>query len=416
MRQLALLLLIPACFGEGPEPTLPSEATILFSVPRPTQQHCSNSRFIGDVALGTGKGYALTLPYVPNNNNCGDSGPGGAPVITIPVSSFGMTTSSSIQVGTAGQSDPYSGTRPHIAAAGDLAAWTYLDRTTSQSGEVVVSTSAQLTTKLPMSNGFFLPIAMTADATAFYVAGVQTSGFNGKSSDVNDPTYPCCGTYGTPGDISSHIYKVTPAGAVTTLPTAPKFNYLTLKSALVSNSTSLFFTEYAQPINSASATLVNGVRKDGSLPVMLGMIPSSQGVPVGLGASDSYVAWASSVKYENPPYPDGFCNVGAYDLAAGMAIPTLYHGDFSCLDAAVDATHVYFAIVDITSNGSENMFGIGIGRVSLADKTFESIRIGTSGAATGPRRVYLDGENIYAVDPFVIASIKKSALVGKHDF
>jgi len=413
MKRLLLLLAVPACFGEGPEPTMPTDATVLFHVSVPLDQFCSNSRFIGDVALGTGKGYALTVPYLPSYGNCGNNG-GQAPQAVIPVSYFGTTTTTVGAIGNAGQSDPNSPNHPRLAAAGDLVGWSYIDRTMQTGGEVVVGTSS-MTTKIPMTAGFFMPIAMTADPTTFYVGGVMSNGTTGKNSDVDDPTYPCCGPFSYPGDINGHIYAIT-GGTVTTLPTAPKFNYNTLKSALVSNSTSLFFTEFAQPIGTTSPTLINSARKDGTMPATLGMIPKTEGTPVGLGASDTFVAWSSSVLYENLPYPPGFCNVSAYDLTTGTATKLLTK-DFSCMDAAVDDSHVYFAIVDVPDDNQQNMFGLGIGRVSIADKTFESIRLGITGPTRGVRRVYVDGaEDIVVVDPFVVANIKKSAFAGKHDF
>ena len=95
---------------------------------------------------------------------------------------------------------------------------------------------------------------------------------------------------------------------------------------------------------------------------------------------------------------------------------------FSCMDAALDGTSIYFAIVsvpvqnDCGSCSPQDMHGDGIGRVSLVDGTDEELALGVSGVSTGPRRVYLDGPDIFSVDPFVIAKLPKSALDGKHDF
>ena len=86
---------------------------------------------------------------------------------------------------------------------------------------------------------------------------------------------------------------------------------------------------------------------------------------------------------------------------------------FSCAHLSIDATHVYFAIVSI---GNQRMRGDGIGRISIADQTFESLDLGIQGESAGPRRVYLAGDSMFAVDPFVVAAIKKTALDGKQDF
>ena len=59
--------------------------------------------------------------------------------------------------------------------------------------------------------------------------------------------------------------------------------------------------------------------------------------------------------------------------------------------------------------------GDGIGRVSLDGMTFESIAFDMKGTYAGPRRVLLDNDSLYAVDPLAIGKIAKSALDGKQE-
>ena len=86
------------------------------------------------------------------------------------------------------------------------------------------------------------------------------------------------------------------------------------------------------------------------------------------------------------------------------------------MDAALDTNgDIYFAIVSLDADANE-MHGDGIGRVQTHGSEFNSIALGIVGEGAGPRRLYLDGASIYAVDPQVIGKIAKSSLDGQHDF
>jgi hypothetical protein len=137
--------------------------------------------------------------------------------------------------------------------------------------------------------------------------------------------------------------------------------------------------------------------------------------PAGVAAAPGHVAWSATVDpslFESAPHG---CFIWASDgTTMSMRLSTQA---FSCMDLAVDATSAYFTIFSVDDHdGNESMSGIGIGRVSLTDSTVESIALGFSGVAAGPRRIYLDGDDIYAVDPLVIGKLPKSALDGAHDF
>ena len=416
MKRLGFLLAaLGACFGEGPTPTTPTGATIVMSVAKPVgDDECSGRYYlyIAGVALAGDAGYAMTLPYVPQWGDCDGSGGGNTPQIEVPVHSFAKNGGSTTMIGIAGRSN--FGSQPRIAAA-TSAGWAYMEQTANMGTQVYVRGTTLQNTMIPMNMGFYSPVAMTADANAFYIAGLQSGGSNGRNNDVNDPSYPCCGPLSPPSDVDGRIFAVTQTGTMTTLPIQPKFNHQTLKNALVNNTTSLFYTEYEPPITSSSATLVRSVLKNGTSPLKVGTIPRASGVPVGLGASDAFVAWSSSIAYEFfPALPQ--CRIGGYDLVTSTEVQLFNTTQFSCMDAATDGTHVYFAIVDVEEDHSQNMRGLGLGRVSIATKTFESIRTGVTGRAAGARRVYLDGTDVYAVDPFVVAKIAKSAFDGMSDF
>lgn len=404
-------VLLGGCFGEGPVPSQPTGVTILYTVPPPTaDSRCSMSLYLGDLAINSDHGYAFHLPYQPWNCNNNSSGP---PQIDVPVVQFPTKSAETArQVEIAGRSN--FGSQQRVAAAGSNAAWVFID---SSQSKVDVHGVPSLNTAIQTNMGFYGPVAMTGDTTAFYVAGEQNTMTTGGYRDVDDPQYPCCGPLAVPGDITSQVYAVTPAGAVTTLPFAPKFYTQTLKNALVNNTTSLFYTEYQTPISTNWTTLISTALKNGTMAHSLAMVPRSQGVVVGLDASDLFVAWTISISYENPPYPAPLCTIKAYDFSANKEVTLFTTGDFSCMDAAIDATHVYFTIVEVADHDDQRMRGVGLGRVSLQGGNVETLRLGIQGPSAGPRRVYLDGtDQLYAVDPFTVARLPKASLDGKHDF
>jgi hypothetical protein len=105
------------------------------------------------------------------------------------------------------------------------------------------------------------------------------------------------------------------------------------------------------------------------------------------------------------------------DLATGTITILVNTLAFSCMDTEIDATHAYFAIVEVTEDVNR-MRGTGLGRVALAPPhEIETIRHGIIGESRGPRRIYVGGgSEVFAVDPFVIAAIKKTSFEGRHDF
>src|SRR5947209_17642795 len=70
MKHLVVIAIaLAGCFGGGPQPTDATGVTTLFDVSVPPQDACTDSIYIGSVAIGSDHGYAITLPYIP-------SGPG----------------------------------------------------------------------------------------------------------------------------------------------------------------------------------------------------------------------------------------------------------------------------------------------------------------------------------------------------
>ena len=87
---------------------------------------------------------------------------------------------------------------------------------------------------------------------------------------------------------------------------------------------------------------------------------------------------------------------------------------FGCVDAKLASGYVYFSIVALYSD-INSMFGRGLGRVSIADRTIETIDLGIRGPYAGPRRIFPIGDQLFLVAPLVMARIDASVLAGKQD-
>jgi len=152
---------------------------------------------------------------------------------------------------------------------------------------------------------------------------------------------------------------------------------------------------------------VNGVTADPTLGVAL---PIDPGAVLVTATAPEYVDWTRTLQVA-----EGQTLV--IQVGPLVARPPVVHtapAAFSCMDAALDATSVYFTIVRVDE--TEQLRGDGIGRVSIATGEVESIALDMVGAGAGPRRIYLDGDDLYAVDPLVIGKLAKSALDGSHAF
>jgi hypothetical protein len=132
----------------------------------------------------------------------------------------------------------------------------------------------------------------------------------------------------------------------------------------------------------------------------------------GLAADDQVVVWTSS----GPPLlgANG-CTVFA-SQADGPPVK-IYDGQdapFLCWGAAVDDKYAYFATAQVTqqTQGGGNpptyMEGTGIGRVPLAGGAVQTVPL-SSPRWYGPRRVKVDSQYVYAIDPSFVARVDKSA-------
>jgi hypothetical protein len=403
-------VIVAGCFGEGPTPADPVGAQILFHAKKDPAQSDCDSMYIGAVAFGDGPdGFAVTLPYaLQNMSNCS------APTRrTIVVQSFGKNGDAG-HFPRAGDPEPRAGNSdggtvwPLLAAAGDGPTWAFVNETVQpregrvEPGEVpIVDTNNRIS-----------PAGLHADATATYLAVTVDNGSVGQT--VNHPQYPCCGNFPVQQRPPGRITRIQGTSVIDlTIDRTPWLWTETSADTLVGNSTSLVYLDHADTLDD---TEVRIIPKAGGPAVNLDVSIEAPMVPVGLAADDAHVAIAVSRDYRNTDPSTKLCAIRLHDLVQGPQPKTLLNTSaFSCMGAALDTTHVYFAIVSV-GDDRQDMRGIGIGRIQISDRTFEGLELGIEGRSAGPRRIYLDGESMYVVDPYVIAKISKHALDGRRDF
>ena len=404
-----------ACFGAGPQPQAATDVQVVFEPPVASGS-CAVQSYVGDVVLDAGTGYAAVMPYLPSNCDQTGAGPqgdeqidgfpldGGSPSGSV-VQDLGMTS--------VNESRP-----PRLGLDGGSLVWLYevsgMSLSLGPPGaplEGSISGGAAMT--FPGN-----PIQVWNDGSALDVAMTMPEGGQ-LPGDPATPAYPCCGDNTPRADM---VYE----GAVTTgqNPTVT----LAGQQAVVA--------ELKQPFASDSGhtyyvgSVGSGLQIDdlaSTSPVAMLSPQVSNYAPVGLAAQGGGLAIAvAPALLDNGPPPAPGCEITYFQPTAnGSPVPTpapiLKTSKFSCMDAAIDPPYIYFAIVEAAQNGNcgncgPDLHGAGIGRVSFDGQTFESIALGVAGSQSGPRRVYVDGGEIYAVDPLAIIRIDESKLAGVHDF
>jgi hypothetical protein len=403
IASIAAAAMVAACFGAGPIPSAPTDATIVFAIaPSMTDNSNCTSYYIGDVALGSDAGYAVTVPYKPQSCMGGGSISQGLPQPVFRFAKTGGTT----MIGSAGPASNNS--EPKIAATGSGAVWAYA--ITTPSNAIQIDPGPTVIT-FPQSSGpSFGAAALIQAADALYLAAAPAQG----QSTPNDPSYPCCGPTQNGGANPGSI-QASPANAVHI---APILACTATNRCLAVNTGSVYYFDQPTGSTGLATSAVEETTKAGVTTKIgdIGMM-SSINSPVGIAADDATVVWATSVTYTNTGTPPAGCQI-TKRAAGGTPTVLLNTQHFSCIDVALDGGFAYFAIVSVVGSDSNNqtMRGDGVGRVDLATGAVESLAPGIEGPMSGARRVYVDETDLYLVDPVVIAKVAKTALDGRNDF
>jgi hypothetical protein len=387
---------LSACFGTA-EPARPDQVTDLFTaIP---SESCSMGAYIGPVAFGSDLGYMSLLPYQPASN-CGNGG-GGPISANQSVFTFDLSTGALGSGAPAGFAD--SGGHVEIAASGSDVAWAY-----NQMGDGYVYVGPA-GTRLGSNQGVDLPLGI-AFAGSDVFAGIgngQTLG----GHEVADPSYPSGGEGGFVA-MQGSIWK----NGTSFMSWSPACTGL--DRCIVANATTLAISEVVSGMSEASqisAIAAGDGTRTQVFPVTTGDTPH------GLDIDDHYIAWSTTLSCMagntsgNCRAED--CAVFVYDLTDPTAAPInlLSTTNFACVDAKLANGYVYFAIVDVYAP-YDQLFAPGIGRVKIADRTVETLDLGIRSPGAGPRRVFPVGDQLYLVDPLVMARMPASALDGAQDF
>lgn len=424
MKRLTPALFVLTACWDSPTPEVPSGVEVLLSEKPVYRASCGDpaARYIGDVAFGDGYIYAVTYQWQAptDGDNCGGNNETfDVPVIRKPLPGSGGENDSF----DAGKAN--SGTvSTRVAGASTLGAWVHAPNDQSSNLEFYFD-PGKITNPLLISTnglgGFFLPMGFVADDTHGYlVATTQQT----LSRDINEPRYPAGATNGggqmAPATLARRIEWSTGSATTITLPPGMYAIGDTLKTSLVSNTTTLFVA-VRDAMDQESDVEIHAVAKDMlTSTTKLGTVLRENGVPVGIAATDTTLAWTvSSFFPTNGAPPSPRCGLFVRDLAGGSMAERIYTSfEHDCMDVALDETHAYFAITQAdkqdSSPGAYGMRGIGLARVQLAPPhTFESIDLGINTDFSGPRRVWLDGEYLIAAEPFTVVRIRKNVLAGK---
>lgn len=399
---------VSACFGDGPIPGAPSAATELFSTS--PGQNCSEGTYIGPVAFGSDHVYVSFLPYQPVSGNCNNNNGGGGGGIQAAQSVFQYPLGGGTlaKVGSAGETN--SGGHVQLAATGSGVAYAFDDPTDTNAGLIVEPGHVTL----PSTMGTIIPLGMFAVGGDLYV-GTSSNAATTGGLDVTAPTFPNTGGASLNGG-TGEIWHVG-SGAEATWAQ----NCAALDRCLVANSTSYAYVSSETSGGGGTWSLLQ-TPLGGTTPTKIATAPQSGGVaPLGLDIDETHVAWSTTDSCAQPMPGGSFncnirsCNVFVYDTGMAMTKTLLSTQQFACVDAKLANGYVYFVIVALSAENQE-MIGRGIGRVAIADRTVETLDLGIETPTTGPRRIFPIGDQLYLVDPFVLARIDASALNDKHDF
>ena len=406
----AIVMFAAGCFGAGPQPGEATQADVVFALELGPlhEDNCRLHEHIGNVALGDELGYVVTHAYMPG---CGGGGPGG---LRMPsrVLKFPKRGGEAVKIGEAGETQDGGGPRPRVGARGTLAVWMFT--VDGQPGFQIASENNAIS-GIGGTMGSNSLAGIAVDDTRTFVATWPGP----QGTVVMSPRYPCCGSGGNPPP-SSGFFAVTNANptASTAMPVTPIWFGDQIKEPLVANSSTLFYVQRSTTGQPNGAIM--SLPKSGTTASMIAPLGSPDSFPAGLAADDTHVVWGSTHDmrtFSNDDQPPNTCTIqGRAHADAATELRLVASNAFSCLDVALDGNHVYFTVVKHVAGVSDNFVrNIGIGRVDIATKQIETLEIGIEGPEAGPRHVFVDGDGLLLVSPFVIARIKKNALDGKRD-
>lgn len=415
-RTLVPLLALAGCFGDGPVPSKPEQATVLMQLAAPSSRECDQKQYIGPIALGGTYGYAGVETYQPQIG-CDFDGQSSPFTTEVPLWQFpkdGSAPAAAIGAAAGSSDGTYS---PRLQGLANNVIWLASPGNMGGTAALQVGgTVADFMLDVPTSGGFYAPLGILWDGAYVYIAA--SNGSSGKA-EPNNPNYPCCGP-GNTGQQGALVARIDPDAdplVAESLPITPPLDCNHSTRCLLHNTDWLLYLAFAQNTSSWKIARFPKAGTMASEEEVLAQPSQVNGtIPVGFHGSDANVVWAMSRSYDQSPFPSTpRCEIMRYDLVNGVDVGPIFATDaFDCAGISLDDESVYFTIV--ATSDDQHMHGLGIGRVHLDTTSVETIRLGVFGATAGPRRVLIDDDALIVADPFTVARIPKSALDDRHDF
>ncbi|MEO8844853.1 MAG: hypothetical protein ABI591_23905 [Kofleriaceae bacterium] len=432
---------IAACFGAGPTPQQLTGVDVVFAIAPPADHSdCggSDSLYIGDVAIGSdsgaaGLGFAWLFQYNPGFR-C-DNNTGGPPTYMGALWSFAGPALGGAVVDATVNNSAYA---PRVAIRDANYEDAYFGNTggsnASNIGIVVDPGMRALNSTMTLPHTNFGGVTALVDDGATRIIAATDNVTTSSVPDVDDPAYPLGSAPSFNNTPTTFFLDTAGSGSDSITATAGPQVVLacdTLHACVVQAPTSIAYMQTPPMEHQGSAaaeiwtidTSAGPAGFGSAAPAYFADVPkaidSLPVVPVGLDADSTDIVWSASVDYRNRTSGHG-CWIWRQPIGSASPIQLLATENFSCMDLAIDRADgdLYFAIVDYTGDDydhSSGLRGIGIGRVDSSG-ALESISLGFTGYETGPRRVVVRGDHVYAIDATEIGRLATSLFTGKNDF
>ena len=406
-------LLLGACYGAGDPPGTPGDITVLLATETPGDPNfCSgNAQYIADFVVAGQMGYAVTMPYFPNNScscnggsGCGGGGQGGNGQII----QFSTQADTPMMVGSFTLQNGNS-VHPHVSQNGNYAVVNI-----GQGGQIAIEPGNYMTPPPSQTFGGLVAVGLVDDGGAWYVAGTWQS-MTG-STEIESPDFFSNSIEGNA--TNSYFAVVTPTGSsVLPIPITSPLACDLAKDCFVGQGPNLYYITTNLATHQFEVfSYVKGDTTGTSVTKLAAVSPLNEAAVMGIAVETNHVVWSISNNWRKGQ-PNRFCQVYSYDLTTMQTTTILDTSAFSCLDVAADADGAYTVIAELEPSGTDQeIHGIGLAQATF-DGMVNTRRVTVSGQGRGPRRIAVQGGNrIYLADPTVLVWVKKAVLANQNDF
>jgi len=392
-RLLLLLLLLPAACKSGPDPaTTGGDVSSLLIAP--------SGGYVGSAVVDT-----QGRVYLAANEGLGVVE--FAPDVTLPSTWIAPAAQPEIELALSGQ------TLWWAANSGTSSAlWS------SSEGAFLSPPGTSVT--FP-GNGYGDVVGLVADSTAVYAAVTAPEPTDG--GPPAPPQGPSPDSWAWPGSApvdtawAGSLYRIVPATtpSIQPLAAAGGITFLpgVMQHVLAQSTTQVYWVD-STPAGTDIGRVMTATKASWATDPghAVGGLQAQAGVSagfVGLAASDTYVAWAAA-----PQPSPGASGCWVWSSLDGKPPVEIFDSDlaqttFACNGLAIDSVYAYFTMVQVyvQPDGTQVLRGTGVARVPLAGGPLQTVAL-ESDRWYGARRLLVDDEYIYALDPSYVMRFPKT--------